>query len=317
MREVHSKKYFFILLMLFFINKKSFCGDTLHFFSSADSLNKKRVAAVISIHMIGYGGSLAALSQAWYKDYSQTSFHFFDDSREWLQMDKAGHFLTSWYLGRMGIDMMEWSGMKEKKSIFLGVTGSFLYMTGIEMLDGFSSGWGFSWSDFSANTLGSALIVGQKILNDKNNFSKGIKNCSLKFSFHQTDFPRYRPSLLGKDLNEQWLKDYNGQTYWLSLNISSFLKNENHFPKWLNIAFGYGAEGMIGGKENPSLDESGNAVSFERYRKYFLSFDVDLTKIKTRSWFIKTLAETFCIVKIPAPSIEFSKMGVKMYGIYY
>jgi hypothetical protein len=44
------------------------------------------------------------------------------------------------------------------------------------------------------------------------------------------------------------LKDYNGQTYWLSVNL--------HIPspkaqktQWLNLAIGYGADGMITGRK--------------------------------------------------------------------
>ena len=50
---------------------------------------------------------------------------------------------------------------------------------------------------------------------------------------------------------QQVLKDYNGQTYWLSANIWSFNK-ESNFPRWLNVAFGYGADGMLYGENNPT-----------------------------------------------------------------
>ncbi len=44
------------------------------------------------------------------------------------------------------------------------------------------------------------------------------------------------------------LKDYNGQSYWLSFNVFSFLDIEK-IPKWLYLSLGYGGEGMISGKE--------------------------------------------------------------------
>ena len=309
-----------------------FSQDSLSFFSPAKELNKKRVTEVIGLQAVGYGGSLIGLSAAWYSGYSHTSFHSFDDSKEWLQMDKAGHFLTSWYLGRIGSDIYEWTGMKKKKAVLLGALSGWGYLTGIEMLDGFSDGWGFSWSDFSANTLGSGLIIGQKFLRDHYSpLAQGVKGLSLKFSFHQTDYPSFRPALLGKNLNEQILKDYNGQTYWLSMNIASFFRSSSSyttfrdgrekshlsFPRWLNLAFGYGGEGMISGKDELVTLANGNQVWMERYRQYYLSLDIDLTRIKTKSKFLHALAETFCFIKIPAPAIEFSKHGVKGYAFYY
>lgn len=311
-----------------------FSQDTLKFFSPSPDFNKKRFASVVSLQATGYGGSLALLSGAWYNNYNQTSFHSFDDFPEWLQMDKAGHFITSWYLGRIGIDMMAWSGLEKKKAILFGTAGSFLYLTGIEMLDGFSDGWGFSWSDFSANALGTGLIIGQKLSLSpfegglrgmspieggprEMSLHKGLRGMSLKFSFHQTYFPSYRPSLLGKNLSEQIIKDYNGQSYWLSFNISSFMQQETKFPKWLNLAFGYGAEGMISGRDAFVTLENGNTIRIERYRQYYFSLDIDLTRIKTKSRFLKTVFETISFIKIPAPALELNKKGAKFHSVYY
>ena len=140
----------------------------------------------------------------------------------------------------------------------------------------------------------------------------------LKFSFHQTAYPQYREEILGSSLPEEIMKDYNGQTYWLSGNISSFLKDETRFPKWLNLAFGYGANGMTGGKSNPTyIDNKGNQISFERYRQYYFSFDADLTRIKSKSKFFKAFFGTFGFIKIPAPALEFSKKGTKVHGLFF
>ena len=311
-------KRFIPFLFSIHLSSTIFSQDSISFFKPSSDFNKKRFISVLSADAVGYGGSLILLSAAWYKDYNQTSFHFFDDSREWLQMDKAGHFITSWYLGRIGSDMYEWSGVKKQKAALFGALSGCAYITGIEFLDGFSDGWGFSLSDLSANTLGSGLIIGQKFLNGSNSsFANGVNGLSVKFSFHQTDFPAYRTTLLGKNFSEQLVKDYNGQSYWLSLNLSSFMNGESKFPKWLNVAFGYGGEGMISGKDEFVTLENGTTIWMERYRQYYFSLDIDLSRIKTKSHFIKTVAETFCFIKIPAPALEFNKYGIKAHGLYY
>jgi len=315
------RKFLFLIIICVCAGKMFSQDTTRKFFISSSEFNNKRYVSVMGFQGVAYAGTLIWLSGEWYKNYPHSSFHFFNDDNEWLQMDKAGHMLTSYYLGRMGIDMMQWSGAGQKKNILLGGAMGFAFLGTVEILDGFSSEWGFSWGDFTANTIGAGLITGQKLLQRSgcsSNLLNGVGGISLKFSFSQTDFPQYRPSLLGKNLSEQWLKDYNGQSYWMSFNISSFMKQETKFPHWLNVAFGYGAEGMTGAISNPVyLDANGNPAMFERYRQYYLSLDIDLTRIKTRSHFLKTIFETFSFIKIPAPALEFNKYGVKFHSLYY
>ena len=267
--------------------------------------NKKRLAVVLSSEAALYAGSLVGLNELWYKDYPRSSFHFFDDNDEWMQMDKVGHMTTSYYVGRVGIGLLGWTGVARKKAIWYGGMLGSLYQTTIEVLDGYSAGWGFSVGDFAANTAGSLLCVGQQL-------GWNEQRIVLKYSFRQSAYAKYRPNLLGSTLQENLLKDYNGQTYWLSVNPAAFMAEDTRFPKWLNIAVGYGADGMTGGSSNPTyIDESGNQVTFERYRQFYLSLDVDLTRIKTRSKFLKTVFYAVGYLKIPAPALEFSRFGVQ------
>lgn len=272
---------------------------------SLNLFNKKRSAIVISTEAALFAGSLIGLNELWYKDYPRSSFHFFDDNDEWLQMDKVGHLTTSYYVGRVGIGLMKWSRVTRKQAIWYGGMLGSLYLSTVEIMDAYSSEWGFSIGDFAANTAGSLLCVGQELAWDD-------QRITLKYSFLQSEYSKYRPQLLGSNLQENVLKDYNGQTYWLSINPGSFMSKETKFPKWLNIAIGYGAEGMTGGNFNPVyFDGAGQQIYFERYRQYYLSLDVDLTRIKTRSKFLKTVFYTIGFIKIPAPTLEFSKYGVK------
>ncbi len=279
--------------------------DSLKTSLNPASYNKKRIACIAGTEAVLYTGSLVLLNELWYKQYPRTSFHFFNDNREWLQMDKIGHVTTAYYVGRIGIDFFRWGGMQRKKAIWLGGMLGSVYQTTIEVLDGFSSEWGFSTGDFAANTAGSMLVIAQELVWDE-------QRIVLKFGFQQSRFAQYRPNVLGSNLRENILKDYNGQTYWLSVNPASFMKETTGFPRWLNIAVGYGAEGMTGGNANPTMiDGNGNAVELERYRQFYLSLDVDLTRIKTRSAFLKGLFTTIGFIKIPAPAIEFNKYGIK------
>ena len=73
-------------------------------------------------------------------------------------------------------------------------------MTGVEVLDGTSSGWGFSGWDMVANTAGAGLFIGQDI-------GWGEQRLRLKLSSHLTDYAAMRPELLGEAPAERVLKD--------------------------------------------------------------------------------------------------------------
>jgi hypothetical protein len=55
----------------------------------------------------------------------------------------------------------------------------------------------------------------------------------------------------------------------------------------------------------------------EHFRQFYLSLDVDLTKIKTNSYFLKTVFSVFNSVKIPAPTFEISTSGKSKFHLIY
>ena len=270
------------------------------FLQPSNTFSKKRFALVSATESILATSTLLALNQLWYKNYPQTSFHTFNDNSEWLQMDKCGHVITAYTVGKYGLRLLEWGGVSKKKAIWYGGLTGFAYLGVVEVFDGFSEGWGFSAADLTANVIGVVVLISQEYLWKE-------QSIGLKFSFHKTPYPSYRPTLLGRNWQEQVLKDYNGQTYWISLNIASFLKKQSKFPKFVNIALGYGANGMTGANSNPLLYNSiGNSITFERSRQYYLSLDIDLTKVKTKSSILKSIFETIGFLKFPAPGIQFN-----------
>lgn len=294
-----------IFIFLIFFPSLFWGQNTSSFWIKSDTLNKPRRNAIVISESILGAGTLVALDRLWYADYPRSSFHFTNDNNQWLQMDKVGHVMTSYYMGRVGMELLDWAGVQRKDQLLYGATLGLSFLTAVEIMDGFSSQWGASWGDIAANFAGTGLLVGQELLWNE-------QRITLKYSFHQTSYARIRPGTLGKNFLEQTLKDYNGQTYWLSANIWSFNK-EGNFPKWLNIAFGYGAEGMLYGENLPT-----NMFSQNPYRQFYLSFDVDLTKIKTKSKFLKSVFSVVNFIKIPAPTLEIrSKGGAKFHFLYF
>ena len=277
------------------------------FLKPSDTLNTSRRNAVIIAEASLASMSLIALDQLWYKDYPRSKFHTVNDNSEWLQVDKFGHAFSAYQLGKFGAHALNWSGVNERDQLIYGATLGFVFLGAVEVFDGFSEEWGFSWGDIAANGVGTGLYIGQELLWHE-------QRIVMKYSFHQTQYASRSSDVLGDGISQEFLKDYNGQTYWLSVNLHSFFK-DSKIPKWFNVAFGYGAEGMI--SENSAEANDAN-LYIEPYRQFYLSLDIDLSRIKTNSHVLRTLFDVFNMIKVPFPALEFNdKNGIIVHGIYF
>lgn len=256
----------------------------------------------------GYGGSFVLLNQAWYKGYPRSGFHTFNDNGEWYQVDKMGHSWTTYQTSRAATAFWKWAGLPTKKAVFYGAGSSLLFTLSIEYLDGRSAEWGWSWGDVTANVFGAALFASQEM-------GWRDQRISIKFSSHFNNYSdpvlKARANqLFGASLPERLLKDYNAQTYWLSVNLRSFFA-QSTLPDWLNVAVGAGADGMFGGYENVARSKTDGSITFDRrdvkrLRQWYLAPDVDFSRIKTRSRFLKTMFSALNVLKCPSPALEFS-----------
>lgn len=295
------------------------------FLTPADSLNKKRLTYSVVTTGTSFAGMLVVLNEAWYSQFDQGPFRFFNDNDEWLQQDKVGHAWSSYQGARFGDALLKWSGVEDDKAAIYGAPLGFVFLTGVEVLDGFSTGWGFSPGDIAANATGTALFLGQELLWDEQR---------IQFKFSVEGVESFNDPLIQDRLDNIYgtglgriLSDYNAQTYWLSVNPSSFLAEDTSFPKWLNLSAGYSADGVLGGRFNFWCDDQdirpedcplARQIDFsdevERTRQLFLSADLDLTKIETRSPLLRTVFGAVNIIKIPAPAIEFNNGDVNFRG---
>jgi len=278
-------------------------------------LKRKFLTGTVSV--VGLGSTFISLNNSWYKQYDKVPFHTFNDAAEWLQMDKMGHAWTAYNSSFLIYKMWRWAGVKRNNAILLGGLTGLGYLTTIEYLDGRSAGWGWSWSDMGANIFGISLFAIQQAAFN----NQAIR---IKFTTHNKQYPGQMKAradeLFGKSFSSNLLKDYNAQTYWLSLNLQSFFP-KSKLPQWLNIAIGYGAEGMLGGFNNKKYDDNGllifDASDTKRYRQLYFSPDIDLSKINTRSKFVKSLLNTLNVIKIPFPAVEYSNGRLKTHLFYF
>jgi uncharacterized protein YfiM (DUF2279 family) len=279
---------------------------------------RNRLRLVAAGNILGYGSTMIGLYSAWYSNYKQTSFHTFNDFPEWKQVDKVGHFYSAYVESRGSMEMWRWTGISRKHRIWIGGMSGAIYQTVIEVLDGFSAGWGWSWGDFGANILGSTALVAQELAWDD-------QRIKIKFSFHRKSYNdpelEHRSNVIfGESLAERLIKDYNGQTYWASASIKSFFPNSK-VPKWLSVAVGYGADGMFGARQNVGKDENGvinfNRPDIRRYRQWYLAPDIDLSRIKTNSKALNFFLTFLSAFKFPTPSLEFSRGKFTLHAIHF
>lgn len=156
-----KNKHFFCLLTLIFLFSTSLLAQTdsvkLRFFEPAPYPHKTRIISLSTSLSLAYAGTMTGLNYIWYSDSQKSKFHFFNDAREWQQVDKLGHFHTTYFESVWATKMLRWSGVPNKKASIYGSLLGFGFQSSIEIFDGFSEKWGASWSDIGFNALGSGF----------------------------------------------------------------------------------------------------------------------------------------------------------------
>lgn len=317
-KTIKARVLLFCGVLLLCLNPLFSQSDSLGFWQSAPEPIAKR------IKLLGYGEGLGltlayvGLGELWYSEQSRSNFQLFNDNDGWLQMDKVGHTMSAYYLGYLNAELFIWAGLPRKQAYWIGGGSSLLFLTGIEIFDGFSERYGFSTGDMIANTAGSALLIGQEYL-------WGKQHVVMKFSFSQSPYTNrslvagpgtfYQTNdLLGNGLVEEILKDYNGQTYWLSANVNG-ITGWDAWPAWLNMAVGYGGDGMLhpdyrdplNGEIKPIYLPPNPGVTYQR--QFYISPDIDFRKIPTKNKALKAVFKALNFIKFPMPTYEINSKG--------
>ena len=295
-----------LFICLFAINASG--QDSLS--NNQPTINKSKLRAAIITKSVLYAGSIAYLQFVWYKDKERVPFHFYDDSKGYLQIDKTGHAYGAYMESYLCYKWLRSAGVNKNKSLLFGGTMGIILQTPIEIFDGLYEDWGFSWSDMAANAAGSLLVIGQEHFFDE-------QFIQFKFSFSRSVYAPQSNGYLGDNTLESLFLDYNGHSYWLSTNVNNFLW-KNKLPNWINMAVGYSANGMFGEFENKKSWKGVAIPATKRYRQFLFSPDIDWTKIPTQSKFLKGLFFALNFIKIPAPAIEINGLGkLKGHWIYF
>ena len=330
----------FLLFLPFFALAQVYTPPRLLSLEWADTLHKPRARAAVAGAVIAYPLAMTGLWQAWYADYPLGKFHTFNDNQEWNQMDKMGHWFSSYQEARLGWHLSRWAGFSNKKAAWIGFGLGQLVQTSFEVMDGFSEQWGFSPGDIGFNTLGSALFTAQQIGWKEQRITMKMSGMPVKYNTSPIEpyqgsgaavtQQQRAASLYGTGPVNVFLKNYNTLVVWASVNPRSFMGERAEWcPKWLNIAAGMGSDNLFAGFGYDWQEDKNctgpdclayriDPEAFPRTRQWFLSFDVDLTKLPVKNRYLKTLLSAVNIFKIPSPTLEWTNRGkVKFHGLYF
>lgn len=303
-----GKAKFISLAIILSIPGISRSQDSLEWYQPAPVLNKTRLLQVSLAEAAATTGAFLMLSNLWYAEQPQSNFHLFNDNNTWLQMDKVGHSLSAYQLGLLNGEVFQWTGLSQRKALTFGAASSFLFLSGVEVMDGFASNYGFSTGDVLANASGSALLLGQELLWKE-------QRLLLRFSYAPSPYRKFNPDLLGQSPAAAILKDYNGHTYWLSGNVRAFTGWEK-WPEWLNMAVGYSGTGMLANRYPNSLNNQYPGIPFRR--QFFLAPDIDLSRLPIESPFWKGLFKALRFLKFPSPALAVHQSGgIRWHWLYF
>lgn len=269
-------------------------------YKKINSPSQKKTTTIFLVVLAIYATITSFLSVIWYTQ-NQVPFHWFDDSNEWLFLDKLGHFFTAAAWSRFAISLFLFAGLDkvlaQRRMVWLG----FILLSSVEWFDGLSANYGASIFDIIANFLGSLFIYIQyRYFSSMRLFSK--------WSYWPNNLAILRPNILGGNSAEQILKNYNGHIYWFSTPIYQLLKIKR-IPHWLCISIGYGGEGMIGGNDNIYTDVLGGEKDYTnivRYSQIYISMDIVIQSKDTYQPWQKSILFLLSLIKFPCPAIEFN-----------
>ncbi len=225
-------------------------------------------------------------ANAWWHDPQH--FHFYTDWTYAAQADKFGHMFAGYFTSYLGYEALVASGFAHSTAAWLSPALSYSWMTYVELEDGFSR-FGFDPTDQLSNTVGVGLFVAQQ-------FIKPLQNVRLKWSYYPAGY--LDEGYLGHD--RIIVDDYNGQTVWLALKLGDILPSSLQWPRWLQLAVGYGATN-VDNWEGPNM--TGRLL--DPHRRLLVALDYSLVDmLPDLGTFGNWIVQTLDYIHLPAPALQ-------------
>jgi len=268
--------YFFICFLL--------CTGTLPAQIQLDStiqpkVNYLKLAVVSGITTGAFVYSYVIQNNLWWKG-DKSKFHF-EWQHDWvyaLGEDKFGHFYFPYLASNIYFQVFRWTGIDSIRSIWYSSSFAFAYEVFVEIRDGFSKQWGFSWGDFTADFLGASYPVMQSKI-------PALRNFNFQISFYPSK--RFR-----EGSNSAIFDDYESTYDWLNINVYNLLPEQirKYYPAFINFAIGHSVE---------KLDDNGGGN-----HRFYVGLDWDFEALPLNGWFWDLLKHNFNYYHFPAPAVQ-------------
>ncbi len=194
-----------------------------------------------------------------------------------LGSDKLGHFYFPYLVANVYSELFQWSGVGREKSHWYSSGLAFAYQSYIEVRDGFSKEWGFSWGDFIANTAGAMYPLLAY-------YSPVLNTIRFKVSYYPS--PRFR-----NNSHNVIIDDYESTYHWISLADNSVIPGLNYLlPDFVSPTVGHSVK---------KLD-----ISDERTHEFFLGIEFNPDAILWDFWLWQGIQKFARYYHLPSPVVK-------------
>lgn len=250
-----------------------------------------RLSLVAGATAGGFVVGHAILNDIWWKG-SQAPFHINDyqDYRHALNADKFGHAYFAYTASTVYGGLARWCGFDSTTATWAGFGIATAYQTYIEIRDGYSVGYGFSWGDIAANTIGSALPLIQHYVPE-------LRAVDLQISFWASE-------AFKNGAYNAIIDDYTSTTHWLTVNLSDVVPTHwaSNIPAWLGVAIGHSVQ---------NVDGQGGGQ-----RQLYLSLDWQFHRIEGLPPWLAEVFRYLHLYHLPAPAVRIFP-NVVWYGLRF
>jgi len=248
-------------------------------FQNRDSINYSKLLVLSGLSAGTFTYAYGIQNNMWWKG-EKSRFHT-NWAQDWnasLGADKIGHFYFGYSVATIYKHGLGWSGFSQENSVLYSGLLAFSYQTFLEIRDGYSKDYGFSWGDFGANLFGSMYPYLQ-------NKYPILEHFKIKVSYDPSN--RFT-----NNSHEYILDDYESTYHWLSIDIEKFLPSSvaKVLPDIVNFSIGHSVKGL--------------STQGKRNHEVFVGLDWDIEAIPWDSPILSFLKETLNLYHLPAPTIK-------------
>lgn len=244
-----------------------------------DSIHFERVVlvggATVGAFVVGHG----LLNNLWWKG-QKSRFHVNAEQDYYyaLNADKIGHAYFAGAAATVYSDLMYWCGMDSVTAAWTGFGVAMTYQTYIEIRDGFSADYGFSWGDLSADLLGASIPIAKHYL-------PCLRDFDLQISF-------YPSSAFTSGGYNSIIDDYQSTAHWLAFHPHRLLSRswQEWYPPWLGLAIGHSVNNL-------------NSATGGQHR-FFVSLDFNVAHIQGLPSWLQDVLRTIHLYHLPAPAVQ-------------